>query len=96
MASITIGETEYAVLKPDDLERQLRASSGIGIDETRVLLSGHPFASMVARALIPFLEDPPSMPDLANAIAGSEEILDQVRALYALPKPKKVKPDAGK
>jgi hypothetical protein len=98
---IRIGEAEYAVSPaPEDLERQLRASSGIGVEETRTLLRGDPLPSAIARALIPFLVEAPPMPDLANAIDlhGKADVLHQARSIYHPPKPrkKKAKSDAGK
>jgi hypothetical protein len=63
----------------------LRASSGIGVEETRVLLAGDPLPSAIARALIPFLAEAPPMPDLANAIDlhGKADVLHQARSIYA-------------
>jgi hypothetical protein len=81
-----IGDKTYNPSRPDDLDEQLIASTGINAAETARNLAGHPIASQVAAAVRPFLpKSAPSVPELASAIAADD--LDRIRGevveLYA-------------
>src|SRR3546814_19412320 len=81
---IKIGKASYATNRPDGLEQQLIAASGLSAAETAQLLRGHPQAHHVARALRPLLGDKaPEMVVLARDIAehGVTEIAAKVAAL---------------
>lgn len=81
---IKIGKASYATNRPDDLEQQLIAASGLSAAETAQLLRGHPQAHHVARALRPLLGDrAPDMIVLARDIAmhGVTEIAAKVAVL---------------
>lgn len=84
---ITIGGKAYRTRKPSDLDKVLLGTTGCSAAEIASHLGGWPSAGRVASALHPFLpDDAPSVPELAQAIAASEdgpEILASVKKLYA-------------
>lgn len=70
--AIRIGAKSYDTARPDNLADELASGLGLGVDETRQFLSDRPSASLVARALAPFLDDPrPATADLAREIAAA-------------------------
>ena len=85
--SIKIGEKSFRTRKPSDLDGALLANTGCSAVETAKHLAGWPTPGRIASALQPFLpEEAPSVPDLAQDIAGADEgpeILVAVKKLYA-------------
>lgn len=82
---IKIGDKSFRTRKPSDLDGALLATTGCNAVETAKHLAGWPTPGRIASALRPFLpEDAPSVPDLAQDIAGDEgpEILVAVKKLY--------------
>lgn len=78
---ITIGDKDFAVSRPKDLDEQLVAATGCSSGEI-----GHLTAdpSRSAHALRPFLgEGAPGHVDLARLIAGDRAAIDAIRDLYA-------------
>lgn len=84
---ITIGGKAYRTRKPSDLDKALLGTTGCSAAEIASHLGGWPSAGRIASALHTFLpDDAPSAPELALAIAASEdgpEILVSVKKLYA-------------
>ncbi|MCT8002987.1 hypothetical protein NZL82_13990 [Sphingomonas sanguinis] len=84
---ITIGGKAYRTRKPSDLDKALLGTTGCSAAEIASHLGGWPSAGRIASALHPFLpDDAPSAPELAQAIAASEDgpkILVAVKKLYA-------------
>src|SRR3546814_20287187 len=81
---IKIGKASYATNRPNGLEQQLIAASGLSAAETAQLLRGHQQAHHVARALRPLLGDKaPEMVVMDRDIAehGVNEIAAKVDAL---------------
>lgn len=82
-----IGEQTFAVQpRPATLDAQLVELTGCDAAEVAGMLAANPIAGLVAVALLPFLEDGPSAPELANLIAeaGVLEVAAEVAALYAV------------
>lgn len=70
--AIRIGAKSYYTARPGNLADELASGLGLGVDETRQFLSDRPSASLVARALAPFLDGPrPATADLAREIAAA-------------------------
>lgn len=84
---IKIGDKSFRTRKPSDLDGALLATTGCNAVEAAKHLAGWPTPGRIASALRPFLpEDAPSVPDLAQDIAGADEgpeILVAVKKLYA-------------
>lgn len=79
-----IGNLTLETAAPADLPAALLETTGLSPKEMVGVLSDHPPASTIAAALMPFLKDARSMPELANAIAkeGVEVVAPLVAALY--------------
>ncbi len=84
---IQIGDKSFETKRPDDLDKQLAAATGCSVAEVQQQLRGSPLAQHVARALRPFLAEPPSMAELVQAIAaaGPAEVSGQVAELLDPP-----------
>lgn len=77
-----IANNDVKITSPKDLNGQLIAATGCGINEIETVLAAGP--DRAARALRPFLEDGTLPgPELARAIAADPTLVDGIRALYA-------------
>lgn len=98
-SAIRIGRTSLPSASPSAaaLDACLLASIGCSAEEVERLLEGRAQpASFVARALTPFLAEPPARADLARMIAaaGVDKVRRKARALYqAATRPKKDEAD---
>lgn len=83
---IKIGEKSFKTRKPSDLDVALLTTTGCNAVEAAKHLAGWPSPGRIASALRPFLpEDAPSVPELAQDIAGADngpEVLIAVKKLY--------------
>jgi hypothetical protein len=79
-----VGKRDLSISTPDDLDERLIELTGHSAKEMRGLLDNWCGPSVVAGALLPFVKDPPSRPELAETIAkaGVDEVRAEVRGLY--------------
>ncbi len=86
-AAIRIGRTSLPAASPSpaDLDAHCGQTFGCSAEEVERLLEGRAQpASFVAKALVPFLAEPPVRSDLARAIAlaGVDKVRRKARSLY--------------
>jgi hypothetical protein len=86
---LKIGKLELELVKPDQLDDQLRSSTGCSAREVRDQLAGAVIAGHVASALLPFVRlagetGPPGRIELAQAIAeeGLADVTAKVLEIY--------------
>lgn len=75
------GELAIAAISTADIDAQLVATTGCGIDEIEPLLASGP--DRAALALMPLLEEPMELLDLARLIAADPAATGEIRSLYA-------------
>lgn len=83
--TIQIGDDTLKIKTPADLDARLIAITGCNAAEIGRIIRGFTIASSLAAALLPFLADPISIPELADKIeaAGVDEVKPAILALYA-------------
>ena len=64
-----IGRYRLKHAMPEDLDQRVMGLTGCSLPEIREMLPTATVASFVAAALLPFLQNPPALPDLAAEIS---------------------------